>query len=73
MKQYVSQEDLLRLKKIQLMNSLKSLLRSCSLSVVCVKTKAVNNFFGVRVTTANKFQTKITLKVVSESTKVAYI
>ena len=42
----------------------------CSLRV---KTLAVNNFLSVAMTKADQFQTKIVLKVILESTKVAYI
>ena len=42
----------------------------CSLHVTM---QAVNNFLGVIVTKANEFQTKISLNVVPESTKTAYI
>ena len=57
------------------MSSFKILLCSCSVFVVPVrvKTSAVDNFLGLEVTKVNKFQTKITLKVVPESTKIAYI
>ena len=41
------------------MSFLKSLLRSCSVSVVRVKTQAENNFLGEAVTKANIFQAKI--------------
>ena len=37
-----------------------------------VPMQAVNNFLGVSVTKANKFQTKIIPKVISKSTKIAY-
>ena len=42
----------------------------CSLRV---KTQVINNFLGLAVTKANKFQTKITSKMVSESMKNGYI
>ena len=42
----------------------------CSLSA---KTQAVDNFLGVAVSKASKIQTKFTLKVVPETTKIAYI
>ena len=35
--------------------------------------QAVNNFLGVAVTKGDKFQTKVTLKVVPKSTKIADI
>ena len=38
-----------------------------------IKRQADNNFLGVAVAKVNKFQTKITSKVISESTKIAYI
>ena len=52
------------------MCSLKILLFSCRLSVVCVKMQAVNNFLGVAVTKVKKFQTIITIKVFLKSTKI---
>ena len=55
------------------MSSVKSLLRSCSITVVRVKIQADKNFLCVAVTKANKFQTKIILKVVLPNTKVPYI
>ena len=51
------------------MNSLKSLLRNCSVSFARLKTQAVNNFFDVAVTKANKVQAKITLKIGSQTLK----
>ena len=46
---------------------------NAQLKKVRVKTQAMNNFFSVAVTKANKFQTKISLKRVLESTNIVYI
>ena len=54
------------------MSSLISLLCSCSVSDVRLKTQPIDNFLDVAVAKANVFQTKITLKIVPQNKKFVY-